>query len=91
MTEEDAWQMIRAGASLVQVHTGLIYRGPGFVAAIKSHLIKRLSERGKGSIEDVIGEANQLPATENIEMPSSSPGTFRGDLKASSVEGPTQE
>lgn len=57
MTGEDAWQLIRAGASLIQVYTGLIYNGPSFVADINRHLIKRLSERGIGSIEKVIGEA----------------------------------
>src|SRR5262249_50817858 len=68
MTEEDAWQMIRAGASLVQVYTGLIYRGPGFVAAINRHLLARLAERGKTSIEDVIGEASQAPASEHVSV-----------------------
>ena len=29
MNGEDAWQMIRAGASLVQVYTGFVYGGPG--------------------------------------------------------------
>ena len=31
MSAEDAYAKIRAGASLVQVYTGLIYGGPGFV------------------------------------------------------------
>ena len=34
MTAEDAYAKIRAGASLVQVYTGLIYGGPGFVRAL---------------------------------------------------------
>ena len=59
MSGEDAWEMIRAGASLIQVYTGLIYGGPGFVASINRHLLKRLSESGKASIEDVIGEASR--------------------------------
>src|SRR6516225_1935745 len=33
---EDAYAKIRAGASLLQVYTGLIYQGPGLVARIKS-------------------------------------------------------
>ena len=57
MSGEDAWQMIRAGAALVQVYTGLIYNGPGFVAAINRHLLTRLAEAGRGSIAEVIGEA----------------------------------
>ena len=78
MTEEDAWQMIRAGASLIQVYTGLIYGGPGFVAAINRHLLRRLAECGKKSIEDVVGEASPIPAEEknqlNIGFPASLPG-----------------
>lgn len=62
MTGEDAWQMIRAGASLVQIYTGLIYNGPGLVASIERHLLRRLSESGKTSIEDAIGEASRTPA-----------------------------
>jgi dihydroorotate dehydrogenase len=78
MTEEDAWQMIRAGASLIQVYTGLIYGGPGFVAAINRHLLRRLAECGKKSIEDVVGEASPISAEEknqlNIGFPASLPG-----------------
>ena len=59
MSGEDAWEMIRAGASLVQVYTGFIYGGPGFVASINRHLLKRLAEAGKATIEDVIGEASR--------------------------------
>ena len=68
MTEEDAWQMIRAGASLVQVHTGLIYGGPSFVAAINRHLIKRLSERGGQSLKRTsnnVTARNRVPPTRN--------------------------
>jgi dihydroorotate dehydrogenase len=78
MTEEDAWQMIRAGASLVQVHSGLIYGGPGFVAAINRHLLKRLSECGKTSIEDVIGEASQTLAPESLQRDTGPPRLVPG-------------
>jgi dihydroorotate dehydrogenase len=57
MNGEDAWQMIRAGASLVQVYTGFIYGGPGFVKAIHRHLLRRLAEAGKRSLDEVVGEA----------------------------------
>jgi dihydroorotate dehydrogenase len=57
MSGEDAWQMIRAGASLVQVYTGFVYGGPGFVRSIHRHLLRRLAESGKRSIDEVVGEA----------------------------------
>ncbi len=70
MSGEDAWEMIRAGASLVQVYTGFIYGGPSFVASINRHLLHRLSESGKGSIEEVIGEANRSPLDAGPKDPS---------------------
>jgi dihydroorotate dehydrogenase len=57
MSGEDAWQMIRAGASLVQVYTGFVYGGPGFVRSIHRHLLRRLAESGKRSLDEVVGEA----------------------------------
>jgi dihydroorotate dehydrogenase len=56
MSGEDAWQMIRAGASLVQVYTGFVYGGPGFVRQVHRHLLRRLEESGRASIEEVVGE-----------------------------------
>lgn len=43
MTVEDAEAMLEAGASLVQVYSGFIYQGPGFVKRI----CKRLANRAK--------------------------------------------
>ncbi|MGL5912854.1 MAG: hypothetical protein ACRCZB_01720 [Bacteroidales bacterium] len=34
MTEQDALNMLQAGASLVQLYTGFIYQGAGFVGRI---------------------------------------------------------
>ncbi|HKI34665.1 MAG TPA: quinone-dependent dihydroorotate dehydrogenase [Gemmataceae bacterium] len=57
MSGEDAWQMIRAGASLVQVYTGFVYGGPGFVKSIHRHLLRRLAQSGKHSLDEVVGSA----------------------------------
>ena len=35
----DAYAKIRAGASLVQLYTALVYQGPGLVARIKRELL----------------------------------------------------
>lgn len=37
MSAEDALEKLDAGATLVQVYTGLIYRGPGLVKAVLGH------------------------------------------------------
>lgn len=40
MTPDDAVEKIRAGASLVQVYTGFVYEGPGFISRINKKLLK---------------------------------------------------
>ncbi|MHB8383779.1 MAG: quinone-dependent dihydroorotate dehydrogenase [Candidatus Binataceae bacterium] len=52
---DDAWEHIRAGASLVELYTALIYQGPGVVAEIKSGLIGLLRREGFRSISDAVG------------------------------------
>lgn len=42
MTPQDALNMLEAGASLVEVYTGMIYEGPGFAKSILKHLKKNL-------------------------------------------------
>ena len=56
MTGEDAWQMIRAGPPWSRCIPGSSTTAPGFPASIKRHLLRRLSESGKTSLEEVIGE-----------------------------------
>lgn len=52
---EAALAKIEAGASLVQLYTGLIYEGPGLIQRIKDHLAKACRERGVGSLAQITG------------------------------------
>ena len=52
---EDAWQMVLAGANLIQLYTGFVYGGPGIVRDINQHLVKRLNERKLNSISEAVG------------------------------------
>jgi len=54
---EDAYAMIKAGASLVQVWTGLIYEGPGLVKKINKGLAKLLKRDGFANVRDAVGAA----------------------------------
>jgi dihydroorotate dehydrogenase len=45
MTPEQAQQMLDAGASLIEVYTGFIYNGPGYVKKILKHLRNVEKER----------------------------------------------
>ena len=51
---DDAWARIEAGASLVQLYSGLVYHGPGLARRIADGLVERLAERGM-SIADAVG------------------------------------
>lgn len=55
MKPEDAWNMITAGASLVQVYTGFIYGGPKFASRINRYLVQQMESRKIANIRDVIG------------------------------------
>ncbi len=60
MSGEDAWRMILAGASLVQIYTGFVYGGPAIVRNINRYLLKRIDEHGLKNIQQAVGEAGQL-------------------------------
>jgi dihydroorotate dehydrogenase len=46
---------IRAGASLVQVYSGLVFRGLALVGEIKNALVAALDRDGQDSLKDYIG------------------------------------
>ncbi|HET6566341.1 MAG TPA: quinone-dependent dihydroorotate dehydrogenase [Rhodothermales bacterium] len=52
---ETAYAKIRAGASLVQVFTGLVYEGPGLVKTIKQGLVKLLEKDGFSNVREAVG------------------------------------
>ena len=54
---EDAYGHLQAGASLVELYTGLIYHGPGLVRRIKSELRELLIRDGFRSITEAVGRA----------------------------------
>jgi dihydroorotate dehydrogenase len=51
----DAYAKIRAGASLVQLYTALIYQGPGLVAEIEAGLADLLRRDGFSHIGEAVG------------------------------------
>ncbi|KAJ3635440.1 hypothetical protein MTP99_008348 [Tenebrio molitor] len=54
-TGGDAYEKIKAGASVVQMYTSLVYEGPPVVTKIKQELSELLAEDGYNSISDLIG------------------------------------
>jgi len=54
-TAEDAWNKITAGASIVQLYTGLVFEGPGIAKSIVKGLKRRVKSEGLESISDAVG------------------------------------
>ena len=52
---KDAYAKIRAGASLVQLYTALIFKGPSLVPRIKKDLVKLLNRDGFTRVGEAIG------------------------------------
>jgi dihydroorotate dehydrogenase len=60
MSGREAEAMIRAGASAIELYTGLVYEGPMLVRNINLHLAAVLTKLGKDSISDLVGlDANE--------------------------------
>ena len=52
---EDAWEKICAGASLIQLYTGFIYRGPGIAREINQGLETILKREGFANLDAAVG------------------------------------
>jgi dihydroorotate dehydrogenase len=51
----DAYAKIRAGASLVQIYSAMVFGGPCLVARVKADLARRLKADGFTSVADAVG------------------------------------
>ena len=63
---DSAWRKITAGANLLQVYTGLVYRGPALLDDILTGFEARLSADGFESLGDAVGTDNAAWAARPI-------------------------
>lgn len=54
-TAQDAYRRIRAGASLVQLYSALVFEGPGLARRIHEGLVALLDRDGFASLADAVG------------------------------------
>ena len=54
------FEKIISGASLVQLYTGMVYKGPGIVKAIKSELINILRREKVTKISDIMDQVLRI-------------------------------
>lgn len=59
-TAEDAYEKIKAGASLVQMVTGLVYGGPMAVKRINRGLVRLLARDGYASVAEAVGKGAEI-------------------------------
>jgi dihydroorotate dehydrogenase len=52
---DDAWDRIRAGASLVQLYSAMVYEGPGIARRIARGLAERVRREGFANIAEAVG------------------------------------
>ncbi len=64
---ETALAKIEAGATLLELYTGLIYRGPGLIAEIKNHLAQSCRSRGAASLSLLVGRGSETWANRSLE------------------------
>lgn len=51
----DAWEKIAAGASLVQIYTGLVYEGPAICRGIVGGLLEKMEANGFNLLSQAVG------------------------------------
>ncbi len=52
---DEVYRRVRAGASLVQIYTAMIYRGPRLVCSCLRRLVQRLDADGFETLEEAVG------------------------------------
>lgn len=65
----DAWEKIKAGATLVQLYTGLIYGGFGLVEDTLSTLVQAARRGGYERVQDAVGTDAARWARRSLEGP----------------------
>ena len=55
---QDAFEKITCGASLIQLYTGMVYRGPRIASKISKELIDLLKNKGFKNVSEAIGTKN---------------------------------
>ena len=57
-TGQAAFEKIICGANLIQLYTGMIYRGPYIASKISSELIDILKNKGFKNVSEAVGTKN---------------------------------
>ena len=80
-TAQDAYDKVKAGASVVQIYSGMVYEGPGMVSRMRHELAEMLLRDGYQDIQQVVGLDHRSPQQSNAPTKKSaeSPHTAVGN------------
>ena len=59
-SSRDAWEKIRAGATLLQAYSGFVFEGPSLSKSVVQGLQKHLKKGGFNTIADAVGTSNEV-------------------------------
>jgi len=80
-TPADAWERIRAGATLVQAYTPFVYGGPLWPSRINRGLARLVRDAGGTSIEEFIGAGDLAAGSGSHAATNSSPEPGPGKVR----------
>ncbi len=60
LSAEDAYEKITLGATYVELITGLIFNGPGFIEEVNSGLVRLMKQDGFSHISEAVGSAHKV-------------------------------
>ncbi len=80
---DEAWARIKAGASLVQIYTAFIYKGPWLAAQIARGVEKLALEEGYSRVQDAVGVAIDGNPNDSAHDPATSSGSDSDDDNSS--------
>jgi dihydroorotate dehydrogenase len=72
-TADDAWERIRAGATLVQAYTGFVYGGPLWPRRINRGLARRVREAGLATVAEAVGTNAPTAPQTAAQHPAATP------------------
>ena len=73
-TADEAYRRLRHGASLVQIYTALVYRGPRLARALNEGLLRLLDRDGARTVAEVVGQDLRSGPKEEKHEPFYGPG-----------------
>jgi dihydroorotate dehydrogenase len=87
-TVDDAWERIRAGATLLQLYTALIYEGPSLPRRLAAGLAARAESEGFQSVQQAVGSGARAPFAEAASQePAADTGARRPTRRRQSAQG----